>query len=264
MSDVGWLQNAAKSIISQILGQFWRLPQHIGIVMDGNRRYAREHHKSRYQGHTSGFESMGRILAVAYGAGIAQVTVYAFSIENFNRSSEEVADLMDIARTRLKELIENGGLATKYGVRINIIGNLKLLPQDLQDLAAEVMESTNKNERAVLNLCMPYTARDDITRGVRLAAANNEPENITEDLISSYMYTNETRPLDLLIRTSGTYRLSDFLLWEITDSTYIDFVSELWPEYTPWCFLKSILRWSYWAKTHDKNRKEIDDPQKQS
>lgn len=313
MNYQGWVQGMEKSLVSTLLYKYPELPQHIGIVMDGNRRYAREHHASRHEGHSSGFETMSGILAVAYSAGIREITVYAFSIENFNRNPDEVEDLMNIARDKLGELVAKGGVANKYGVKINVMGRVNLLPLDLQELANEITEITKNNTRAVLNLCMPYTARDDITHAIQETVKDlqgkirNNPEcniskihdlkqdlhenenkndnetstlqskaanddtsnkpnssnssilesiNISEETITSNMYEN-TLPLDLLIRTSGTYRLSDFMLWEITMSTYIDFVADLWPEYSPFCFMKSITKWLLWKhdwlKNHPQN-----------
>lgn len=244
--DDGWISGFQQRLICGTLRHFDRLPNHIGIVMDGNRRYARIHGQARKEGHASGFDTMSRLLAVAYSANIEIVTVYAFSIENFNRTQEEVNDLMDIAREHLGELIAHNGLCQQYGVRINVLGKLDMLSDDIKELANHIMDTTKHNSRAVLNLCMPYTARDDMASAIRHLASSKEDKShskITEESISKSMYTAESPKLDLLVRTSGTYRLSDFLLWETNEDTVIDFVPELWPEYTPWCLFMSIVRW---------------------
>lgn len=254
--DTGWVANITRRVVSGILQHFDRLPSHVGIVMDGNRRFARQQGVSRKDGHSSGFKSMNRLLATAYAAKISEITVYAFSIENFNRSDEEVADIMDLARSRLAELVAHKGLAQEYGIRIRIFGRLELLPEDLQQLARHIMASTERNNRAVLNLAMPYTARDDIAEATACVAGQiaesslsaGAPQPLSTTSISEAMYTSHSRPLDLLIRTSDTRRLSDFLLWEINEHTVIDFVPELWPEYTPLTFLGSVLRWR--SETH--------------
>lgn len=245
--DTGWAQSAVRSVVSGLLLQLDRLPGHVGFVMDGNRRFARQQGVSRKDGHSNGFKSMNRLLATAYAARIQEITVYAFSIENFNRSAEEVADLMDIARCRLTELAANKGIAQQFGVRIRIFGRLEMLPKDVQQLARDIMASTEHNSRAVLNLAMPYTARNDMAAATASVAAqiagDSSQQRLSTALISGAMHTGCSRPLDLLIRTSDTHRLSDFLLWEINDKTVIDFVPELWPEYTPLTFLRSVLRW---------------------
>jgi len=245
--NAGMLDRLQQNLVATLLRRLDRLPRHVGIIMDGNRRFAHHHGADRKAGHASGFDAMSRVLAMAYSAGISEVSVYAFSIENFNRSPEEVDDLMEIARTRLTELISHAGLAQEYNVRIRVVGDLALLPADIRALADQITRQTKQNNNATLNLCMPYTSREDMRHALALAALDAKNHVDTDPLsvagISARLRTAGGRPLDLLIRTSNTQRLSDFLLWEITDHTYIDFVPALWPEYTRWQFLQSVLRW---------------------
>ncbi|KAI5956183.1 RER2 [Candida jiufengensis] len=224
------------------------VPQHVGIIMDGNRRYAKSHKIEIKEGHSMGFDTMANILELLYEAGVKSATVYAFSIENFNRSSYEVKWLMDLAKSKFTQINQNGLLCEDYGVKIKILGNLKLLPPDLLKILRETEEITKNNTRAVLNVCFPYTSRDEITNSIKKIVIESTKSNIkiNEKSIEDNLYTGDSPPLDLLVRTSGTYRLSDFLLWQaVSPDCAVVFTDKLWPEFKPWDMLKILMNWSF-------------------
>lgn len=230
------------------------VPRHVGIVMDGNRRWARRNSQPLDQGHSSGFNALGPILDMSFSAGVKEVTIFAFSIENFRRPQNEVDHLMDIARGKLQTIADQGEVAEKYGVQVKILGATSMLPPDIQETCAELIRRTSMHKNFVLNICVPYTARDDIAHAIRDLAAGHQ-QNITEKDVSKHLYTGNCSPLDLLIRTSGTHRLSDFLLWEIDEGTRtrIEFVPQLWPEYSPRHYFMSLMRWALWRYTVERD-----------
>ncbi|KAI9725455.1 MAG: cis-prenyltransferase [Chrysothrix sp. TS-e1954] len=376
------------------------IPRHIAFVMDGNRRYARAHNLETVEGHHMGFEAMARILEICYKSGVQTVTIYAFSIENFKRSRGEVDGLMDMARVKLVQLAQHGELFERFGARVRILGQRELLRGDVAEAMDEAVRLTRGNRRAVLNVCFPYTSRDEITTAVRRTVAeyceplpdekgrrrrpvlfsqeriarnvrarrlstlreesssrspasrehaaltngdNNvasgdvsttdsqtmtvngdsaphltngtttdtdlplifpsassntssassssatlihetppsrtpsptptttqthltphpshpsstttaasplhplpDPESITTHTLSAHTFTSTSPPLDLLIRTSGVERLSDFMLWQCHQRTSIVFVECLWPEFDLWSFLPVLAEWQWW------------------
>ncbi|KAF3766358.1 Undecaprenyl diphosphate synthase [Cryphonectria parasitica EP155] len=143
------------------------IPQHIAFVMDGNRRYARGHKIETLEGHHLGFEAMARVLEVCYKCGVKAVTVYAFSLENFNRPKAEVDGLMLLAKTKLAQLVQHGELMERYDARIKICGKQELIPDDVMEIMNKAVEATSKNTGPVLNLCFPYGSREEMTQAVR-------------------------------------------------------------------------------------------------
>lgn len=238
--------------VKRVIGKISRtgpVPPHIGLIMDGNRRFAKNHHIELKEGHNMGFDSMAAVLELLYESGVSCATVYAFSIENFKRLKTEVDWLMDLAKAKLTQMSQHGELCDKYGIRVRILGNASFLAPDVRTVLDEIMDSTKHNHRAVLNVCFPYTSRDEMAVAVRRTAeaANENPDLVVdENLLDSLLYTADSPPLDLLIRTSGTYRLSDFLLWQCVPSLCaIVFSEKLWPEFTPWDMTKILLTWSF-------------------
>ncbi|CUM67890.1 uncharacterized protein PRCAT00005601001 [Priceomyces carsonii] len=228
-------------------------PKHIGIIMDGNRRYAMNHKIELKEGHNLGFESMASILELLYESGIECATVFAFSIENFKRLKYEVKWLMDLAKLKFMQISQHGELCEEFGVKVKILGNISLLPKDVQDILKQTEEMSKNNTRAVLNVCFPYTSRDEIvTLMKRVVEESLTDPNIAidENAINQHLFTSDVPPLELLVRTSGTYRLSDFLLWQsVSSNCSIVFVDKLWPEFTPWDMAKILIDWgfnTYW------------------
>jgi ditrans,polycis-polyprenyl diphosphate synthase len=191
--------------------------------MDGNRRYAERLGVDKIQGHSQGFDKLAQTLQWCHDLGITEVTVYAFSIENFKRGEKEVEALLNLAKEKFKVLISEEEKLKKHGVRVKIIGNISYLPEDMQDIIKKAEETTEKNSEATLNVTFSYTSREEITHAViesckMVEQGDIKPTEIDQELLESLMYTNHSSNPDLLIRTSGETRLSDFLLWQASSS----------------------------------------------
>ncbi|KAF4768208.1 hypothetical protein N7455_012117 [Penicillium solitum] len=322
------------------------VPQHVAFVMDGNRRFARSHGIETVEGHNLGFEALARILEVCYKSGVKVVTIYAFSIENFKRSKFEVDALMEMAKVKLSQMAQHGDLLDRYGAKVRVLGRLDMLKPDVLEAVNKAVDMTSRNGDRVLNICFPYTSRDEITSAIRdtvedyttpiqqgrsAAAASRfseshiahniraqtlgsttheshsdsestsgssgqdddafprqdysdrvygsvsscsssttlhlgnqqdpkggsppssateadspvyiSPETISRQTLNDHMLTKGTPPLDILIRTSGVERLSDFMLWQTHENTEIVFLNVMWPEFDLWHFLPVMLGW---------------------
>ncbi|XP_066999447.1 dehydrodolichyl diphosphate synthase complex subunit DHDDS isoform X2 [Anabrus simplex] len=191
------------------------------------------------------FDKLAETLQWCLDLGIPEVTVYAFSIENFKRSTDEVNALLELARQKFQRLLSERDKLMEHGVCVRVIGNLALLPEDIRKLIAEAMFITKENNKAFLNVAFSYTARDEITNAVKSIVAGVErkvllPSDISQELITNSLYTNNSPNPELVIRTSGEVRLSDFLLWQISCSC-IYFTKVLWPEFTFWHMLAAVF-----------------------
>ncbi|TRY75224.1 hypothetical protein TCAL_01317 [Tigriopus californicus] len=216
--------------------RFGVVPKHVAFIMDGNRRFARVNQLEKIQGYVQGFDKLAETLQWCHDLGIKEVTVYAFSIENFKRPQNEVDGLLDLARDKFRRLLQEQDRLREHGIRVRVIGNITLLPDDLKDLIDQAEKATETNEERILNVAFSYTSREEIAQAVRKCAQGVEEgrilaEDITEDLIERCLYTNISRTVDLLIRTSGEVRLSDFLLWQSSYSV-IHFEPVLWPDFS--------------------------------
>lgn len=222
------------------------MPKHIAFIMDGNRRYAQKCQVERQEGHTQGFNKLAETLRWCLNLGIREVTVYAFSIENFKRSKNEVDGLMELARQKFSRLMEEQEKLEKHGVCIRVLGDLQLLPLDLQELIAKAVQATRNYNKCFLNVCFAYTSRHEISNAVKEMAWGVEqglldPSDLSESLLDKCLYTNNSPNPDILIRTSGEVRLSDFLLWQTSHSCLV-FQPILWPEYSFWNLCEAILQ----------------------
>lgn len=202
--------------------------KHIAIIMDGNRRWAKLHHLPTMMGHKKGVDALKKTTRACDDLGIKYLTLYAFSTENWNRKKEEVDFLMNLLATtlknELKELNENN-------VKMNFIGDLEGLNKNLQEILAQSKETTKNNTGVVLTVAINYGARDEIEHAIKNIVKNNvKVEDINQELISKYLYTSNLPDPDLLIRTSGEKRISNYLLWQIAYSEI--FVTDIfWPEF---------------------------------
>lgn len=239
LSSVCWLRDQTFDHIRRAFLTVLRagpIPQHVAFVMDGNRRYARVKGMKVIQGHVDGFVALRRVLEICSSLDIKFVSVYAFAIDNFKRPQEEVDGLMHLAENALLDLCTRGGLLAQHGIRLNTVGKTNLFPPEVQAALAKAEELTKNNHKAVLNLCMPYSSRDEIATAVEetihVALVEGRTEPITEKDIEDHLMTTKVNspPLDILIRTSGVKRLSDFLLWQCTDNTQIHFIDTFWPD----------------------------------
>lgn len=219
--------------LQELLKASKRLPRHIAIIMDGNGRWAQERGLPRYEGHREGIKTVRDIVKATATLGIEFLTLYVFSMENWKRPKQEVAILMDLLRKHLKkelpELKENN-------VRLQAIGKLNALPKGVYRQLLYAIEETRENTGLTLTLALSYSGRWDIVRAVQLIALDVRrgklsPEDITEQLLSSYLLTADMPDPDLVIRTSGEMRLSNFLLWE-TAYSEIYVSRKYWPDFT--------------------------------
>jgi len=208
------------------------MPKHIGIILDGNRRYARERDMPPWYGHEVGAERVEQILKYCFELGIKIITLYAFSTENFNRPKEEVEKIMEIAKRKFQELTNNP-LIHKYQVKVKAIGRLQELPEDLQNVIREAEERTANYNNFQINIAISYGGRNEIVDCIRKIAEkvkNNEIkiEDINENIVENFLYTSGLPDPDVIIRTSGEERLSGFLLWQSAYSELI-FLEVYWP-----------------------------------
>lgn len=238
--DYSWLERFALNVI-----RVGRVPRHIAVIMDGNRRYARQAGDPVMAGHKAGFEKLAETLQWCRELGVREVTVYAFSIENFNRTETEVSDLLNLARDKFKVLLGEREKLSEAGLRVRILGNLSYLPADLREVITEVETVTAGNSQSLLNIALSYTAREEITHAVRevagrLSSGDIEAADVNEETIERFLYTGQSETPELLIRTSGETRLSDFMLWQASRSiTY--FSPVLWPDFSLWQLLAGVF-----------------------
>ncbi len=202
--------------------------KHIAIIMDGNRRWAKEHNLPSAFGHKKGVEALKSVVRACDDFGVKYLTVYAFSTENWNRKQEEVDFLMDlVAVTLTNELAE----MYKEGVQIRYIGDLSRLSDKLQKIIANSVETTKNNTGVVLQIALNYGSRAEITNAVRkIIQTGIAQDEITEELISQNLYTAGVPDPDILIRSGGEQRISNYLLWQIAYSEII-IRNEFWPEF---------------------------------
>jgi len=211
------------------------VPKHVAFIMDGNRRYAKKLGLDKIDGHSQGFEKLAQTLQWCHDLGITEVTVYAFSIENFKRPQKEVDGLLKLAKEKFERLIDEKDRLEEHGIRVNVIGNLSLLPTDLQILVDRATALTRQNTRCTLNVAFSYTSREEVCSAVKKVSKAVDDgilktDDISENLIERCLYTGFSPRPELLVRTSGEVRLSDFLLWQSSYSvTY--FSEVLWPEF---------------------------------
>jgi len=208
------------------------LPRHIAIIMDGNGRWAEKHTLGRISGHRQGAKSVKITVRVCRELGIQYLTLYAFSVENWLRPREEVDALMELLQEYLRSEIKE---MMKHDIRLTVIGNIGALQDPVRKILNEAIEKTAHNRGMVLNLALSYGGRDEIVEAVKGIAEDCrggkiKPRNLTKKLFSRYLYTGEIPDPDLLIRTSGEYRLSNFLLWQIA-YTELYFTDVLWPDF---------------------------------
>jgi len=211
-----------------------RMPRHIAVIMDGNGRWAKKQgYFSRIKGHENGVTALRELTTASAELGIGYLTVYAFSTENWNRPKREINALMSLLVSTLK-----GELPTlqKNRIKLNAIGDLQKLPKKAHQELLEVIEETAHNDHLVLTLALSYSSKSEIINAVQdiardVVAGKLKPENITEAAFEQYLYTRNLPDPDLLIRTSGEYRISNYLLWQIAYAE-LYFSDTLWPDFT--------------------------------
>lgn len=226
------------------LPQFSVLPRHVGIIMDGNGRWAQKRGLPRYKGHIEGARTFRKIGEFAGNLGIECLTFYAFSTENWKRPPEEVAAIMDLFREYLRELDDRKAENEEKGIKVNFIGDRTGIPKDILRMMGYSERITRKKDHVILNIAINYGGRQEILHSVQEIAKQVEKgklkaKDITEEMISENLYTGGLPDPDLIIRPSGEYRLSNFLLWQ---SAYSEFWYSdiLWPDFTEADFVEAL------------------------
>jgi len=235
-----------------------RLPKHIAIIMDGNGRWAKEHGKPRLFGHQSAIQSVREVNEACAELGVEYLTLYAFSTENWNRPGDEVSGLMTLLSQTIKK--ETSTLL-KNGIRLNVIGDTGRMSQGIRDELFRAIENTSKGERMQLNLALSYSGRWDIADAARrMAQAAKEgtldPSNITEDTVSSFLSTAGMPDPELLIRTSGELRISNFLMWQLAYSE-LYFTNKYWPDFRKDDLYEAILDYQHRERRFGKTSEQL-------
>jgi undecaprenyl diphosphate synthase len=218
------------------------LPEHIAIIMDGNGRWAQKQGKNRFSGHQEGVVSVRKVIETAVGLGIKYITLYTFSTENWNRPQEEVNALMELMITAVRR--ETPDLM-KNNVRIQVIGDISRLPQATKDNLQNCLNETSGNTGLTLVLALSYSSRWEITTAVKQIASKVKDgdlniDRIDEDTVANFLNTKNMPDPDLLIRTGGEYRISNFLMWQLSYSE-LYFTDVYWPEFKEEDLYKAIL-----------------------
>ena len=246
-----------------------RIPQHIAIIMDGNGRWAMERGKERSYGHQAGVEAVRRITSECTRLGVKYLTLYTFSTENWNRPDDEIAALMGLVLTSLEDEI-----FMKNNVRFRVIGDVKRLPDAVQQKLHETEEHTAKNDAMTMVVALSYSARWEITNAVRqivtevndlemplnklkkLMTGGIRAEDITEDFISQHLQTSFMPDPDLLIRTGGEVRLSNYLLWQAAYAE-LYFCDTFWPDFQEEDFCKAIVEYQQRERRFGKTSEQV-------
>ena len=219
------------------------LPKHVALIMDGNRRFAKELGLSWEAGHIFGREKLEEVLDWCFDLGIKVLTIYAFSTENFTRSEKEIKTLMDLLKNELEKVKEDSRVHQNK-VRVQILGHLSSLPKDIQQSAKTIMAMTKSYKNYYLNIALAYGGREEIIHAMQRMGADIKKgklkiADISTDTVSSYLYTRGLPDPDLILRTSGEERISNFLLWQLAYSE-LYFSDVYWPALQKRDFLQAI------------------------
>lgn len=207
-----------------------RIPQHVAIIMDGNGRWANQRGLARIEGHEAGTENIRRITHAAGQVGIKYLTLWAFSAENWRRPKDEVDGILNILSRAIQSETEE---LHRQGAQLRHIGDLSSLSPDLRGAIEGAVERTRNNDKLVLTLAFNYGGRQELHRAIReIVASGVLPEDVDEAMIEAHLYTHDIPDPDLIVRTSGEYRLSNFLLWQGAYSE-LYFCHKLWPDFGP-------------------------------
>ena len=236
------------------------IPQHVAIIMDGNGRWAKSKGMERYMGHQEGVVSVRRVVEAANSLGVKYLTMYTFSTENWNRPEEEVVALMSLMVTAIKH--ETPDLM-KNNVRLSAIGDLTRLPEDAYRTLMECIEETSVNTGTTVILALSYSSRWEIISAMRQAVAEAaegkiKPEDINEEWIGNHLTTKDFPDPDLLIRTGGEQRLSNFLLWQLSYTEFY-FTPVYWPDFRDEEFHKAILYYQQRERRFGKTSEQVCD-----
>ena len=237
------------------------IPEHIAIIMDGNGRWATERNKPRSYGHQEGVEAVRRITSECTRLGVKFLTLYTFSTENWNRPETEISALMSLVLTSLEDEI-----FMKNNVRFRVIGDMARLPQNVQDKLKETMEHTAANDKMTMVVALSYSSRWEITEAVKKIASDVKkgiisPEDINEETLSHNMATDFMPDPDLLIRTGGELRISNYLLWQIAYSE-LYFCDTYWPDFMEEDLHKAIESYNSRQRRFGKTEAQVEQHEK--
>jgi len=235
-----------------------KLPRHVAIIMDGNGRWAKQKGLLRTVGHENGSKAVKEVVEACAEINVPNLTLYAFSTENWKRPKLEVELLMKLLINSLKKEIST---LQENNIRLNAIGNLNALPKKAYNELIDVIEKTKSNTRMTLTLALSYGSREEITKTIKeisLKVKNNliSPSDIDESLINKHLYTQSLPDVDLLIRTSGEQRISNFLLWQIAYSE-LYFTDTLWPDYTKEHLFEAIINYQNRERRFGKTSEQL-------
>ncbi|NDJ33584.1 MAG: isoprenyl transferase [Chloroflexi bacterium] len=217
------------------------VPTHVAIIMDGNGRWAQQRGQPRLFGHRAGTENLREILRACVEFGIKILTIYAFSTENWGRPPEEVRGLLSILRNVIDRELEE---LNREGVQLRHIGDLSRIPDDLRQKVLSAIERTADNDRLIVNVAFNYGGRAEIVHAIQeIVRDGHSPEAITEELVSHYLYTSNLPDPDLIIRTSGELRVSNFLIWQSAYAEYY-FPNVYWPDFNREELLKALFHFA--------------------
>ena len=238
--------------------QLKKIPNHIAVIMDGNGRWAKKKGKERIQGHKKGILSVRKLVEEASKINISYLTLFAFSTENWKRPKNEVTTLMDLIvlslDKELKTIIENK-------IKLNAIGDINSLPKEVKKKLKETIEKTKKNKKLTLTIAINYGGKEEITNAVNTIINKVKKniileEKVDEELINTHLYSNNLHDVDLLIRTSGEKRISNFLLWKISYAE-LYFTNILWPEFSKNDFNKAINNYQKRERRFGKTSEQV-------
>ncbi|MCH1453334.1 MAG: isoprenyl transferase [Flavobacteriaceae bacterium] len=234
------------------------MPKHLAIIMDGNGRWAEKKGKNRIQGHSHGVKAVQEVVEEAVQLKIEHLTLYAFSTENWSRPQEEIGVLMKLLVSTLKSEFEK---LLKNRIKLNVIGNLHQLPKIVQKELLYVVEKTQNNNEMTLTLALSYGGREELANALKQLAIkvkNNiiSPEKIDQFIINEHLYTQNLPDVDLLIRTSGEKRISNFLLWQIAYAE-LYFTKVLWPDFTKKHLHKALTNYQKRERRFGKTSKQL-------
>ena len=234
------------------------MPKHLAIIMDGNGRWAERKGKNRIHGHSYGVKAVKETVEEVAQLNIKYLTLYAFSTENWNRPQEEIGFLMKLLvntlRTELEKLLENR-------IKLNVIGSIQELPDIVQNELEHVVEQTKNNSEMTLTLALSYGGREELANALKQLAYKVKddlisPENIDQSIINEHLYTQNLPDVDLLIRTSGEKRISNFLLWQIAYAE-LYFSKALWPDFTKKHLHKALISYQKRERRFGKTSKQV-------
>jgi len=235
-----------------------KVPRHLAVIMDGNGRWAKKRGLFRTKGHENGAKAVKRVVEACGEIKIPYLTLYAFSTENWNRPKIEIELLMTLLISSLKKELKN---LQKNDIRLKAIGNINELPKKVLKELSEVIEKTKNNKQLTLTLALSYGSRQEIIKTIQeisLKVKNNliSPENIDDSLINNHLYTQNLPDVDLLIRTSGEQRVSNFLLWQIAYAEMY-FTETLWPDFNKDDLFKAVLNYQNRERRFGKTSEQL-------